>query len=375
MIRVDLRSDTVTHPTPEMRRAMAKAEVGDDVYGDDPTTNRLQERAAEMLGKQAGLFVTSGTQGNLVSVLTHCTRGDAFVLGDKAHIYQSEAGGTSVLGGVVAKTVPNNADGTLNEADIRAAAAKGDYHKARVRLLAIENTQNLCGGVVLSPAQTAAHVAVAREMGLKVHLDGARLFNAAVYLKCDPKQLTRGVDTVTFCLSKGLSCPIGSVICGSKDVIDEANRWRKMLGGGMRQVGIIAAAGLVALDSMIDRLAEDHNNARKLAFGLAEIAGIELDPESVQTNIVRFGVPSKKGNEIAAGLYREGVYMNTGESSLRLVTHYGVDSEDIDYTLEAMRRVVADVLGKTVSVPRAGRNGRPANGRVTAAGKRPATHR
>jgi threonine aldolase len=358
MIRVDLRSDTVTHPTPEMRRAMAKAEVGDDVYGDDPTTNRLQEKAAEMLGKEAGLFVTSGTQGNLVSVLSHCTRGDAFVLGDKAHIYQSEAGGTSVLGGVVMKTVPNNADGTLNEADIRAAGAKGDYHKARVRLLAIENTQNLCGGFALSPAQTAAHVAVAQDMGLKVHLDGARLFNAAVYMKCDPKKLTRGVDSVTFCLSKGLSCPIGSVICGDRDFIDEANRWRKILGGGMRQVGIIAAAGLVALDSMIDRLAEDHENARKLAHGLAEIQGIEIDAETVQTNIVRFSVPSKKGNEIAAGLYREGVYMNPGESSLRLVTHYGVDAEDIDYTLETMRRVFASVLGKSASAPKASRNGR-----------------
>jgi threonine aldolase len=204
-------------------------------------------------------------------------------------------------------------------------------------------------------------------MGLKVHLDGARLFNAAVYFKCDPKQLTKGVDSVTFCLSKGLSCPIGSVICGDKDFIDEANRWRKMLGGGMRQVGIIAAAGIVAFESMIDRLAEDHENARKLAFGLAEIEGIELDPESVQTNIVRFSVPSKKGNELAAGLYREGVHMNPGESSLRLVTHYGIDSEDIEFTLMAMRRVVSSVLGKTVSVTKASRNGRASNGRPTPA--------
>ncbi|MBI2964991.1 MAG: low-specificity L-threonine aldolase [Chloroflexi bacterium] len=375
MIRVDLRSDTVTHPTPEMRRAMAKAEVGDDVYGDDPTTNKLQEKAASILGKQAGLFVASGTQGNLTSVLSHCTRGDAFVLGDKAHIFQSEAGGTSVLGGVVMKTVPNNADGTLNEADIRAAAAKGDYHKARVKLLAIENTQNLCGGVALSPRQTAAHVAVARDMGLKVHLDGARIFNAAVYFKCNPKELTRGVDSVTFCLSKGLSCPIGSIVCGDKDFIDEANRWRKMLGGGMRQVGIIAAAGLVALDSMIDRLAEDHENARKLAFGLAEIQGVDLDPAAVQTNIVRFGIPSRKGNEIAAGLYKEGIYVNPGDSALRLVTHYGVDSEDIDYTLEAMRRVVAAVTDRTVSAPKAGRNGRSAEGRASAAKRTTAPRR
>ncbi|MBI4218684.1 MAG: low-specificity L-threonine aldolase [Chloroflexi bacterium] len=370
MIRVDLRSDTVTLPTPEMRRAMAKAEVGDDVYGDDPTTNRLQENAAEILGKEAGLFVTSGTQGNLVSVLTHCTRGDAFIMGDKAHMYQSEAGGTSVLGGIMMKPVPNNPDGTLNPADIRSAGAKGDYHKARVRLLAIENTQNLCGGVVLTPQQTASHAAVAREMGLKVHLDGARIFNASVYLKCDPRKLTKDVDSVTFCLSKGLSCPIGSVICGPKDWIDEANRWRKMLGGGMRQVGIIAAAGIVALDSMIDRLEEDHVNARKLAFGLADIEGVDLDPATVQTNIVRFGVPGGKGHQIAKGLYDEGVYINPGDSSLRVVTHYGIDSEDIDFTLEATRRVMASVNGRTVLSSKAARNGR--NGAAT---RQPATTR
>lgn len=369
MIRVDLRSDTVTHPTPEMRRAMAKAEVGDDVYGDDPTTNRLQEHAAEMLGKEAGLFVTSGTQGNLVSLLAHLNRGDAFVVGEKAHIYQSEAGGTSVLGGIMMKTVPNNPDGTLNAADIRSAAAKGDYHKARVKVLAIENTQNICGGVALSPKQTAAHVEVARDMGLKVHLDGARLFNAAVYHKVDAKKLVIGVDSVTFCLSKGLSCPIGSVVCGSREFIDEANRWRKMLGAGMRQVGIIAAAGIVALDSMIDRLAEDHENARKLANGLAEIEGLELDPKSVQTNIVRFSVPSGKGVQIARGLYDEGVYINPGEVSLRVVTHYGIDSEDINYTLEAARRVVAAALGKKVSTPKGSRNGRAANGRVATGSK------
>jgi len=375
MIRVDLRSDTVTHPTPEMRRAMAKAEVGDDVYGDDPTTNRLQARAAEMLGKEAGLFVTSGTQGNLVSLLAHCTRGDAFLVGDRAHIYQSEAGGTSVLGGIVMKTVPNNADGTLNPADIRSAGAKGDYHKPRVKVLAIENTQNLCGGVALSPKQVAAHVEVAREMGLKVHLDGARLFNAAIYHRVDARKLTAGVDSLTFCLSKGLSCPIGSVICGSKEFIDEANRWRKILGGGMRQVGIIAAAGLVALDSMIDRLAEDHENARKLAAGLAEIEGLELDPKSVQTNIVRFSVPSGKGVQIARGLYDEGVYINPGEVSLRVVTHYGIDREDIDYTLEAARRVVAAVMGKSVSSPKAGRNGRAAAGQNGASARTAAARR
>lgn len=343
MIRVDLRSDTVTHPSPEMRRAMYQAEVGDDVYGDDPTVNRLQEKAAEMLGKEAGLFVTSGTQGNLVSVLAHCTRGDAFIVGDKAHIYLNEANGTSVLGGLAIKLVRNDERGMLALDDVRAAVVRGDYHKPPVKLVCIENTQNQCGGVVLSLEDTASLVDTAAELGLKVHLDGARIFNASVYLGCEPSELAVGADSVTFCLSKGLSCPIGSVVCGSKEFIDEANRWRKMLGGGMRQVGIVAAAGLFALNNMIDRMAEDHANARKLAEGMAELPGIEVDLDAVQTNIIRFNVAQGTGHRFAAGLRPEGVLMNPGDSALRVVTHYGIDSEDIDYTLLAMKRVMSAV--------------------------------
>ena len=340
MIRVDLRSDTVSHPTPEMRQAMYEAEVGDDVYGDDPTVNRLQEMAAEMLGKEAGLIVSSGTQGNLCSLLAHATRGDGVIVGELSHIYNAEAGGTSVLGGIVLRTVPNDRQGVIPEEAIRAAAAPGDYHKSPVKVLAIENTQNIAGGTAISPADTASMVGAARELGLKVHLDGARIFNSSVAQGVDPKELTAGVDSATFCLSKGLSCPIGSVVVGSADFIDEANRWRKMLGGGMRQVGIIAAAGIVALESMIDRLAEDHANARKLAEGLAEMPGVRVDLESVQTNIVRFDVPPGTGHRFAARMKEEGVYMNGGDSALRLVTHYGVDREDIDFTLIAAERAI-----------------------------------
>ena len=343
MIRVDLRSDTVTHPSPEMRKAMYEAEVGDDVYGDDPTTNRLQEKAAELLGKEAGLFVTSGTQGNLSSVLAHAQRGDEILLGDSCHIFNSEAGGVSVLGGVVMYPIKTDRHGVLSQQAIEAAVKPRDYHKPPTKLLCIENTHNGTSGQPISVSDTKKMAAAARSKGLKVHLDGARLFNAAVALGVPARDLVEPVDTATFCLSKGLSCPIGSVVVGDRDVIDQVNRWRKMLGAGMRQVGIVAAAGIVALDSMIDRLAEDHDNAKKLAFGLAEIEGIELDPSVIKTNIVRFGVPDGSGGKIAGLLAGEGVKINPGDSDLRMVTHYGLDSEDMDFTLIAMRKVMAQI--------------------------------
>jgi len=343
MIRVDLRSDTVTHPSPEMRKAMYEAEVGDDVYGDDPTTNRLQEKAAELLGKEAGLFVTSGTQGNLSSVLAHAQRGDEILLGDSCHIFNSEAGGVSVLGGVVMYPIKTDRHGVLSQQAIEAAVKPRDYHKPPTKLLCIENTHNGTSGQPISVSDTKKMAAAARSKGLKVHLDGARLFNAAVALGVPARDLVEPVDTATFCLSKGLSCPIGSVVVGERDVIDQVNRWRKMLGAGMRQVGIVAAAGIVALDSMIDRLAEDHDNAKKLAFGLAEIEGIELDPSVIKTNIVRFGVPDGSGGKIAGLLAGEGVKINPGDSDLRMVTHYGLDSEDMDFTLIAMRKVMAQI--------------------------------
>ncbi len=342
-IRVDLRSDTVTKPSPEMRKAMYEAEVGDDVYGDDPTVNRLQEKAAEMLGKEAGLFVASGTQGNLVAVLAQAQRGDEIIVGDMCHIFNSEAGGVSVLGSVVMYPIKTDRHGVLAPELIHAAVKPRDYHKPPTKLLCTENTHNNTSGKVIDRATTEMMADAARAHNLRVHLDGARLFNAAVALGVDVSELTAPIDTATFCLSKGLSCPIGSVLVGDADFIEEAGRWRKILGAGMRQVGIVAAAGIVALDSMVDRMSEDHDNAKKLAVSLAEIDGIVLDPTEIVTNIVRFGVPKGTGNEIAARLKDEGVYINGGDADLRIVTHYGVDSEDIDFTLLAMRKVMSEI--------------------------------
>jgi len=343
MIRVDLRSDTVTHPSPEMRQAMYDAELGDDVYGDDPTVNRLQDKAAEMLGKEAGLFVSSGTQGNLVSVLAQAQRGDEVLVGDQCHIMNSEAGGTMVLGSVVLYPIKTDEFGFLEPDLIQSAVKPRDYHKPPTRLLTIENTHNASSGRALSPDQMKAMADAGHEKGLNVHLDGARLFNAAVALGVPAVKLTENVDTATFCLSKGLSCPIGSVVVGSKDFIEEADRWRKMLGSGMRQVGIVAAAGIVALDSMIDRMQEDHDAARHFASRLAEMNGIQVDPEHIQTNIIRFSVPEHKGDEIAARLKEEGVYINGGDSDLRVVTHYGVSKQDYEFAISAFDRVMKSI--------------------------------
>jgi len=344
MFRVDMRSDCVTHPSPEMIEAMSRAELGDDVFGDDPTTNRLQEMAAERLGKEAGLFMASGTMSNLVAVLTHTQRGDEIILGDEAHIFHHEAGGVSVLGGVSMYTVPNEPDGTIRPENIAGAVRdKEDVHHPRTRLLCIENTHNHRNGRALTAEATKRMADVAREAGLGVHMDGARIFNASVALECPVSALTADVDSVGFCLSKGLSCPIGSVLCGDADFIGRARRWRKVVGGGMRQVGVVAAAGIVALETMVDRLAEDHANARRLAHGLAEIGGISLDPESIETNLVYFDVPDSRGAEIAARLRDEGVNMIGSGSRLRMVTHYGVDGGDIDFVLSAMKRVMAAI--------------------------------
>ena len=351
---IDLRSDTVTHPSEQMRRAMYDAELGDDVYGDDPTVNRLQEQSAALLGKEAGLFVASGTQGNLVSVLSHAARGDEVLVGDQCHVFNNEAGGASVLGGLVLYPIATNRFGELEPELIAAAVKPHDYHRPRTRLLCIENTHNASSGRALDRAQTATMVDAARAAGLAVHLDGARLFNAAVALGVPAAELSADVDSVTFCLSKGLSCPVGSVVCGSREFIAEATRWRKMLGAGMRQVGVLAAAGLVALETMIERLAEDHANAGALARGLARFEAIELDPDLIQTNIVRFGIPSGRGMEIAAELRRGGVMINAGVAELRMVTHYGITAADITATIEAMRAALAAVGLEPVAVPAAG---------------------
>ncbi|MCL6430848.1 MAG: low-specificity L-threonine aldolase [Anaerolineae bacterium] len=340
---IDLRSDTVTLPTPRMREAMYRAEVGDDVFGEDPTVNRLQEMAAERVGKEAALFVASGTMANLVSVLTHCGRGDEMIVGDRAHIFLYEAGGASALGGVHVRTVPNQPDGTLRPADVEAAIRPDNVHFPRSRLVALENTHNRCGGAALSAEQIRAVAAVAHAHGLRVHLDGARIFNAAIALGVPASTLAAEADSVSFCLSKGLSAPVGSLICGSREFIAEARRNRKIVGGGMRQAGVLAAAGIVALEEMIGRLAEDHANARLLAEAIAEIPGLAIDPRTVQTNIVIFEVtdPALTPAELSRRLLAEGVKINPiEERKLRAVTHYGIERVHIEEAVRALRKVV-----------------------------------
>jgi threonine aldolase len=335
---IDLRSDTVTHPTPEMRRAMFEAEVGDDVYGEDPTVNRLEAMAAEMMGKEAALFTTSGTQSNLIAVLTHTHHGEEIIVGDEAHILWYEVGGAATLGGVVMRTVPNDTCGRLNVDDIDRVIRGRDIHYPRTTLLCLENTHNRCGGAVLRPDYTDEVCNLAHTRGLNVHLDGARIFNAAVALGVPAQRLARSSDSVAFCLSKGLSAPVGSLLCGSKDFVERARKFRKMLGGGMRQAGVIAAAGIVALETMIDRLAEDHANARRLAVGLANIKGIRLVQEEIPTNIVMFDVsPEIPVNKFYEGLERAGVKVGLRDGRpFRAVTHRMVSSSDIE---EALARI------------------------------------
>jgi threonine aldolase len=335
---IDMRSDTVTHPTPAMRAAMANAEVGDDVYGDDPTINRLQELAAEKTGQEAGLFVPSGTMANLVALLTHCERGSEAIVGNCSHIYVDEVGGMAALGGIMAGVVHNQPDGTLRLEDISAAIREDDVHYPRTRLVCLENTQNICGGVPLSREYMRQVADLAHSRGLKLHLDGARLFNAAVAQNISAKDLIAGVDSVMFCLSKGLCAPVGSVLCGKKDFIAEALRQRKQVGGGMRQAGVLAAAGILALETMVDRLAEDHRNARKLADGMREIPGIVLETETPQTNMVYFHLsPTTKKTfpEIKVQMKQRGILVEP-----RLVTHYWINANDIEKVIGAFREVL-----------------------------------
>jgi threonine aldolase len=341
---IDLRSDTVTKPTLAMREAMARAEVGDDVYGEDPTVNRLQDLAAAKLGKEAGLFVPSGTMGNLASILAHCQRGDEVILGNKAHTFLFEAGGISALGGVHSCQIENQPDGTLNLEAVRQAIRSRDAHFPITRLVALENTHNRCGGVVLSSAYTRAAGDLAHEHGLKLHLDGARLFNAAVAQGVEAAELAEPADSVTFCLSKALSAPVGSVIVGDREFIDKAHRVRKMLGGGMRQAGILAAAGIVALETMIDRLAEDHARARILAERLSRIPGVALDSGLPATNMIFIHLLPETGlmaAEVVARLKERGVLVGAvGKRQFRLVTHYWIDDAGIDRAAEAFTAVL-----------------------------------
>jgi len=340
--RIDLRSDTVTLPTPAMREAMARAEVGDDVMGEDPTVNRLEEMAAARVQKDAALFVASGTMANLVALLTHCNRGDEVIVGDKAHTFINEVGGMAALGGIHPRTLPNQPDGTLALDDIKNAIRGDNVHWPRTKLIALENTHNACNGSPLSPAYHKAVYDLAHARNIRVHTDGARIFNAAVALGVPVHQLTQSTDTISFCLSKGLSAPVGSLVCGTRDFIAEARRQRKMVGGGMRQAGIIAAAGIVALETMVDRLAEDHANAKRLAEGLADIPGIELDPGRVQTNIVFFDLSNRvTARQLADRVARDGVLIGVNaERRIRVVTHYGIERDDIDTGLRVINRAM-----------------------------------
>ena len=322
---IDLRSDTVTQPTPAMRTAMADAVVGDDVYGEDPTVNRLEALAAEMLGKEAAILATSGTQSNLMAILSHCERGDEYIVGQQAHSYKYEGGGAAVLGSVQPQPIEFEKDGTLDLERVAGAVKEDDIHFARTKLLCLENT---CAGVVLPLVYLEKARSLSLDHGLDCHLDGARLFNAAVKLGVAPIEISRHFDSVSICLSKGLGAPVGSVLCGSAEFVKKARRWRKVLGGGMRQAGILAAAGIFALQSQVGRLAEDHAGARVLAEGLSRIDEIEIDMALVQTNMVFASLKSGSPDALAAYLKDAGVLIEIG-NPLRLVTHMDVDTKDI----------------------------------------------
>ena len=340
---IDLRSDTVTKPTPEMREAMAEAEVGDDVYMDDPTANKLQEAAAEMLGKEDSLFVPSGTMGNLLALLVHCQRGDEVIVGDKSHIYLNEAGGMSALGGIHPHPVMNQVDGTLLLDDILASIQTEDGHHTITRLICLENTQNVCGGVVLPVEYIQAVGKIARENNLYLHIDGARIFNAAVALNVPVKDLVEPADSVMFCLSKGLAAPVGSMLVGTKKFINRARHLRKMLGGGMRQAGVLAAAGLISLEKMSTRLGQDHARAKSLFEGLKQVKGLKLDA-SPSSNMVYFDlldVVKLSVNQIVDEMKRRGVLVDwAGPRRFRLVTHYWVDDTGVANTLKALAEVL-----------------------------------
>ncbi len=342
---IDLRSDTVTLPTEEMRQAMYQAEVGDDVYEEDPTVNRLEEMAAEVMGKEAAIFVTSGTMANLVAVLTHTRPGNEIIVGSEAHMFWYEVGGASALGGVVMRTVPNDEAGQMSLATVEQAIRSKNIHYPETALLCLENTHNRCGGAVLTVDYTNACSQLAHKYGLKVHLDGARIFNAAIALGVPASQLAMPADSVCFCLSKGLSAPVGSLVCGDKDFVDRARKWRKMLGGGMRQAGVIAAAGIVAIQKMVSRLTEDHANAWRLANGLANIPGITVNLETIQTNIVVFDVPGKTtADGFAQQMRASGVNVNSrGGQTIRAVTHRMISEADVDEAVKQIGSLIKEL--------------------------------
>jgi len=342
---IDLRSDTVTLPTPAMRKAMYEAELGDDVMGEDPTVNRLEALAAEKVGKEAALYVPSGTMGNLVCILSHCQRGDEVILGDQAHTFIFEVGAASVLGGLQVHTVPNEPNGMLVPQNVIDAIRGENVHFPPTALVCLENTHNKCGGWALTLEQMDSVCLPVKERGIPVHLDGARIFNAAVALEVDVKELTRNVDSVMFCLSKGLCAPVGSMVAGSEEFIRRARKNRKMVGGGMRQAGVLAAAGIVALTEMVDRLVDDHSNARVLADGLEGMEGLRREQHGVRTNMVFFTLVTDRMTppEFRSALEEEGVKVGYyGKGVFRAVTHHGIEQEDIHLALGAFRRVMQE---------------------------------
>lgn len=344
METIDLRSDTVTQPTKQMREAMAGAEVGDDVLDEDPTIHQLQNIAAEKLGKEAALFVPSGTMGNLVSLLTHCQRGDEVILGDQSHIFLNEAGGISALGGIHPRTLANSPDGTIELAAIQKAIRHDDLHYPPTRLICLENSHNYCSGSALTPDYMKRAGQLARDNNLKIHLDGARIFNAAAALRVPVRALAENADSVMFCLSKGLSAPVGSLICGDADFIRKARKNRKMLGGGMRQAGHLAAAGIVALKHQVERLPQDHDNAQKLISGLQKLEGITVRAEFANTNIVFFSLDQTRHNpdRFLAKLEERNIKLFMIDHGVfRAVLHRQVSAEQVTKTLRAMREALA----------------------------------
>ena len=337
---IDLRSDTVTQPTAKMRKAMEIAEVGDDVYGEDPTINRLQEMSAERLGKEAGLFVPSGTMGNLAAILAHCARGEEVILGHLSHTYLYEAGGTAVLGGVHSYILQNQSDGTILMDDLVDAIHPEDVHQPISRLVCIENTHNRCGGSPLTVEYTRSLCDTAHEHGLLVHIDGARIFNAAAALGVSTSELSSPADSVTFCLSKGLGAPVGSVICGTNAFIRKAHRIRKQLGGGMRQAGVLAAAGIVALEVMVDRLGEDHQRAKRFSDAIGKYPGIHVEYPTPPSSMVFFRVADVESQEFVRLMAEKGIRIGTPRgSSFRVVFHYQIDDPALDHVLESFAQI------------------------------------
>ncbi len=337
MSAIDLRSDTVTRPSEAMRAAMASAEVGDDVYGEDPTVNRLEAMAAERLGHESAVFVPSGTQSNLLALLSHCERGDEYIVGQMAHTYRFEGGGAAVLGSIQPQPIEFEPDGTLNLEAVEQKIKPDNIHFARTRLLCLENTQ---AGKVLPLAYIDQAKRFVDERGLKLHLDGARVFNAAVKLGVPVDRIATRFDSVSFCLSKGLGAPVGSVLCGGREFIQRARRWRKVSGGGMRQAGVIAAAGIVALESHVERLAEDHANALTLARGLAGVEGLSVNPDDVQTNMLFVRVTAGDSASFSEHMRKGGIYVSAG-TPIRMVTHLDFHAEQIPAVIEAARAYFA----------------------------------